>query len=1019
MPDAPSIRPFGVPGSTTCLTCGAEIPPGVSQCIRCLIELAVGVIPSPVLDPGVPSEAVLSSAQDDLATREFAHSQPGQKIGRYKLLQQIGEGGCGVVYMAAQEEDLRRLVALKVIKLGMDTKQVIARFEAERQALALMDHPNIARVLDAGVTESGRPFFVMELVKGVPVIRYCDESRLDTRQRLRIFVQICHAVQHAHQKGIIHRDLKPSNILVADHDGVPVPKVIDFGIAKATSGQMLTDKTVFTALEQFLGTPAYMSPEQAKLSGLDIDTRTDIYSLGVLLYELLTGKTPFDAALFVRAGLDEIRRIIREEEPPRPSTRLSTLEALEQRNVASQRQCEPPKLVGLVHGDLDWIVMKSLEKDRNRRYETAHAFARDIQRHLDQEPVFARPPSSLYRFQRFVRRHSVIFASASAVACALIVGLGFAIWALGQEKAALRRAIAAEKAQARLREQEAILRGEAQAAQRKAENSEIETRTVLDFFQTNVLGAARPKGLEGGLGPQVTVRQALDLAEPRMAGSFINRPLLEASVREGLAGTYYYLRDYAKATKQHEQVLSLRKAILGPRAEATETAMHNLLRDFLAGGRFHDALPLAEEVLKITQARPGPDVPATIAALNSLAAARLGAGQASEALPLLDQALRLQRARLGTEHPLTIEAMCNLADADKQAGLPNEALHLYAKAFELSGTNPDSDQPNSLRVMDKLASILWQLGRAPEAKRVSTTARMLRQRMAGKSQFSMMEVEAAHADVTHLEMVVETNRARFGPHEADTLRAMNNLAIAYRKARSFSHAVTLQTETLRLQRATLGPNDRETLWSIDSLGRAHLAAGNVSDAVRILEEGLGLWRASFGLDDWDTLAAMQLLAGAYIQAGQPTNAEVLYRDGLDRFRSQAPWLTAGALDGLGECLIRQGKYAEAEESLRESLAIRQRERPNEWPVFRTQSLLGAALMGQAHYAESEPLLLEGFEGLSKRVSEIPNFRPGILERAGDRLVELYTKWGNQEKAAEWKQKIAKLDTAPVGAPTPQ
>ena len=352
---------------------------------------------------------------------------PGTVVGHYKLLQQIGEGGCGVVYMAEQEEPIRRRVAFKVIKLGMDTKQVIARFEAERQALALMDHPNIAKVFDAGATDTGRPYFVMELVRGIRITDYCDQNNLSTEQRLDLFIQVCHAIQHAHQKGIIHRDIKPSNILVTMNDGVPVPKVIDFGIAKATE-QRLTDKTLFTAFEQFIGTPAYMSPEQAEMTSLDIDTRSDIYALGVLLYELLTGQTPFNAKELFAAGVEEMRRIIREKEPVRPSTCISTLNGADQTTVAKRRQSDLPKLIHQVRGDLDWIVMKCLEKDRTRRYDTANAVAQDLNRHLHSEPISAGAPGALYKLQKFGRRHRTALAVASGFVLILLAGSVVSTW---------------------------------------------------------------------------------------------------------------------------------------------------------------------------------------------------------------------------------------------------------------------------------------------------------------------------------------------------------------------------------------------------------------------------------------------------------------------------------------------------------------------------------------------------------------------------------------------------------------
>jgi eukaryotic-like serine/threonine-protein kinase len=414
-------------------------------------------IATPPALPAIPDHAPAATQ----ATTD--HDLPS-RIGRYKLLQKIGEGGCGEVYMAEQEEPVRRLVALKVIKLGMDTRSVISRFEAERQALALMDHPNIAKVLDAGATETGRPYFVMELVRGVKITEYCEQARLNTRDRLELFIKVCQAIQHAHQKAVIHRDIKPSNVLVTLHDGVPVPKVIDFGIAKATQGR-LTDHTLFTAFEQFLGAPAYMSPEQAEMSGLDIDTRSDLYSLGVLLYELLTGATPFDTKDLLRAGVDEMRRIIREVEPMRPSTRLT------QHSVASKSPITNRK--SQINSDLDWIVMKCLEKDRRRRYETANGLAADLWRHLTHEPIVARPPSPAYKLQKAWQRNRLLCSAAGMVVTALVVGLAVSLW---QARVAFRARQQAEES--RLAETQG--RRAAQAAQAVAESERANAQQAAD-----------------------------------------------------------------------------------------------------------------------------------------------------------------------------------------------------------------------------------------------------------------------------------------------------------------------------------------------------------------------------------------------------------------------------------------------------------------------------------------------------------------------------------------------------------
>jgi serine/threonine protein kinase len=432
-------------------------------CERVLGLLAVHERAGSFLErPAAAPDASGGQATEDRLARE----SPAPAVGPYKLLQAIGEGGMGTVYMAEQTRPVQRKVAVKIIKPGMDSKQVIARFEAERQALALMDHPNIAKVLDAGATAEGRPYFVMELVKGVPITRYCDERRLTPRQRLELFVPVCQAVQHAHQKGVIHRDLKPSNVLIALYDGRPVPKVIDFGVAKAT-GPKLTDRTLFTEFGAVVGTLEYMSPEQAQLNQLDVDTRSDIYSLGVLLYELLTGTTPLDRQRLKATALLEALRLIREEEPPTPSTRLSATAKLP--SVAANRGAGPKKLRGLVKGELDWIVMKCLAKDRGRRYETANSLAYDLERYLKDEPVQACPPSAAYRFGKLVRRHKAGLAAVALLGVGLLAAVVVlalsTVWVADEREEAVRQRDAAR-----------VQRGRAEVNLRKAHQA------VNDYF---------------------------------------------------------------------------------------------------------------------------------------------------------------------------------------------------------------------------------------------------------------------------------------------------------------------------------------------------------------------------------------------------------------------------------------------------------------------------------------------------------------------------------------------------------
>ena len=574
----------------------------------------------------------------------------GKTIGRYKLRELLGEGGMGSVYVAEQTEPVRRKVALKIIKPGMDSREVISRFEAEQQALALMDHPNIARVLDAGTTDNGLPYFVMELVKGVPITEHCDLHRLGVRERFELFLQVCHAVQHAHQKGIIHRDLKPSNVIVAVHDGEPVVKVIDFGVAKAI-GQQLGGSTIYTAIGQMVGTPLYMSPEQSGQNSFDIDTRSDIYSLGVLLYELLTGNTPFDRETLKQACFDEIRRMIRDVDPQRPSDRLSTLNAIQLSTIADRRQMDPRVLRQQVRGELDWIVMKALEKDRNRRYESACAFAADVQHYLNDEPVEACPPTVSYRLRKFAHRNRQLLITAGTLAAVLVATTLLSVWQAVQSRLAERRAETAQTQAEADRAQAQEDRERARLAERKAASEASIARSVNEFLQVDLLRLADPsQQLQARSNPDLnlTVKQAVDRAAAKVGTRFEDQPLVEAAIQETVGNAYRGVGEYQLAVGHLERAVALRREHLGLSHRDTLGSVESLAAGYIDAKRLPEAIALHAEALELFKATFGPDGPNTYNLIWSYARANRAAGKLDEAERLLRLNIETQRKNNST-----------------------------------------------------------------------------------------------------------------------------------------------------------------------------------------------------------------------------------------------------------------------------------------------------------------------------------------------------------------------------------
>jgi serine/threonine protein kinase/tetratricopeptide (TPR) repeat protein len=771
-------------------------------------------------DPERPPVEMAATVLGDLPPERV-----GSVIGPYKLLQQLGVGGFGVVYMAEQEKPVRRKVAIKIIKPGMDTAQVIARFESERQALALMDHPNIARVLDAGATTSGHPYFVMELVKGVPITEFCDKNHLPPEGRLKLFVDVCHAIQHAHHKGIIHRDIKPSNVLVTLHDGEPVVKVIDFGVAKATV-QKLTERTLFTAYGQMIGTPAYMSPEQAEMSGLDIDTRSDVFSLGVLLYELLTGTTPIEDRRLRAAGYAEMQRLIRDEDAPRPSLRLSSLGETAT-VIAGNRGLDVKRLRQILSGDLDWVVVKALDKNRNRRYPTPDSFADDIERYLRDEAIVARPPSTAYRLKKLVQRNRAAVFTVFAVAVALLAGTAVATW----------QALRATRA-----EQAALV---AAAAEKEAKDDavarEAETKAVLGFVENRVFAAARPQGQEGGLGRDVTMRKAIEAALKYVKEGFTTQPLIEARLRMTLGQSFYFLGDAKQAAEQEEAARAIYTRLRGPDDPDTLQAMHNLGSSYDALGRLDEALKLREETLARRRARLGADHPDTLSALNSLGLSYGNLGRFSEALKVREETLARFKAVEGKDHPDTLMAMNNLANAYFALGRYDEALKLREETLALYKAKVGRDHPDTLRAMSNLSSSLDIVGRHDEALKLREETLALR-------------------------------RAKLGPDHYATLLSMTGLGDSYTSLGRHADALKIREETLALQKAKLGPDHPDTLQSMKFVADSYAALNRHADALKLRQETYALRKAKLGADHPDTLMTLEGIAESLMALGRDAEA---------------------------------------------------------------------------------------------------------------------------------------------------
>ncbi len=846
-------------------------------------------------------------------------------IGRYRIMRLVGEGGMGSVYEAEQEQP-RRIVALKVIRRGLVSPDVSWRFSRESQALARLQHPGIAQVYEAGADDRGgglQPFFAMEFIRGQPLVAYADKHNLNTRQRLELMVKVCEAVHHAHQRGLIHRDLKPGNILV---DETGQPKILDFGVARVTDSDV--QATQRTDIGQLIGTLAYMSPEQVLADPLALDTRSDVYALGVILYQLLAGRLPYT----ISPKVHEAARAIQEDDPaPLSSINRS------------------------YRGDVETIVAKALEKDKERRYASAADLASDMRRFLADEPIIARPSSAIYQLNKFARRHKALVIGVAAVFAVLVAGI------LASTQQALR----------------------ARRAEAVALNETATTRAVSDFLENDILaqaGSSKQAGPAVSPDPDLKVRTALDRAAARITGKFTRQPDVEAAIQDTVGQTYKDLGLYPEARTHLDRALSLYQRLLGADNRKTLNTMRSLGANAQLQAKYREAETLLTQALQGERRAFGPNDSDTLECMNLLAATYNFQGKYPQAEALENQTLEIKRRVLGPEHPDTLLSMTNLVNTYVREGKYPQAEALGKQAFEIKRRVIGAESPATLNSMNSLAVIYQQQGKYAQAEALNS-------------------------------QTLKIKRHALGQEHPDTLTSMNNLANVYYIEGKYAQAEALYNQTIEIKRRTLGPEHPDTLATMNNLADAEYQQGRYAQAEALFTQVVDTSRRVVGSENQYTLSFLSDMAGMYQREGDYEKAQTVAAETLAGQRHTMGSDNPSTIDAAADLALAyqsQGKFSESEPLAREAVQFDRKNRPDDWHRFRAESLLGASLSGQKKYAEAEPLLLTGYQGMSDRKELMWVADRYQLDRAGEWIVNLYADWGKAEKAAEWRKKAAPL-----------